>query len=504
MKPKIGDILDGYKLLAEIGSGSCGVVFQAENIISGELFALKLLSEQGSLAERELKAIRLYQKIEHPNLIRIHHIGQTGNMFFYTMDWCECSLAQRKVSAEELLPIAKKLASALKTLHEYGLVHRDIKPANIFFRNGEIVLGDIGLVTREEDATLAGSPGFIAPDIIMKKSGPNAYSDCYALAKTLYCALSGETPEKYPYYEGTVSETASLLMRAILAVCSDKPRIRTAEDFLKFLEKPQSVPRKKFRWLLLSAGLILSAALGVFIFKRNVMKQREVPFSPDSSKHEIMRPQQFPVQKTAIRKSENGEITVRRGWNEQNKLLIPRTASRIRRTELEFEIEWNKLRIDLLERSSAGKITNSEFNREDRNLTNLWKIAKWLLKSGIEAETLDQDYGELKPKLEIRDAEMNRKWHDADSEWRDHKTDCIKEILQRMKDTGKNPADILREMAEKDAALRFFGMEQPKYLGKYENTRFSGRENAKQECDEAVAEYLRCRNDFLNSWKSRK
>ena len=501
MKPEIGDILDGYKLLAEIGSGSCGVVFQAENIVSGELFALKLLSEQGTLAERELKAIRLYQKIEHPNLIRIHHIGQTGNMLFYTMDWCECSLAQRKVSAEELLPIAKKLASALKTLHEYGLVHRDIKPANIFFRNGEIVLGDIGLVTREEDATLAGSPGFIAPDIIMKKSGPNAYSDCYALAKTLYCALSGESPEKYPFYEGSLSETASLLMRAVLAVCSNKPRIRTAEDFLWFLENPKSavhLQKSKF-WLYLSAAILIlfSVALGVFIFKDNVMKQRKVPFYPKNKsakiEHETRQPQQI------LKGEENGEIMVRRAWNEQNKLLIPQTASQIRRSELEFEIEWNELRINLLERNAAGQITESEFNREDRNLTGLWKIAKWLLKSGIEAETLDQDYGELKPKLEIHDAEMNRKWHDADRKWKNDKEARIKELLQRMKDTGKNPADILREMAEKDAALRFFGMEQPEYLGKYENTRFSGRENAKQECDEAVAGYLKCRDRFLQS-----
>ena len=503
MNPKIGDILDGYKLLAENGSGSCGIVFQAQNIISGELFALKLFSSHGSLAEQELHAVRLYQKIDHPNLIRIHHVGQTDDSFFYTMDWCECSLAQRKVSADELLSIAKKLASALKTLHEHGLIHRDVKPDNIFFRKGEIVLGDIGLVAKQENAVSAGSRGFLAPELLNGSGKANPYTDCYAFAKTIYCALSGESPEKFPFYEGSLSETASLLMRAVLAVCSDKPRIRTAEDFLRFLENPKSAahPQKSKLWLLSAAFLILfSVAWVIFIFKGSVMKQRKVPFYPKNKsakiEHETRQPQQSP------KGEENGEITVRRAWNEQNKLLIQQTASRIRRSELEFEIEWNELRINLLERSAAGQITESDFNREDRNLTGLWKIAKWLLKSGIDAETLDQDYGELKPKLEIHDAEMNRKWHDADRKWKNDKEARIKELLQRMKDTGKNPADILREMAEKDAALRFFGIEQPEYLGKYEKTRFSGRQDAKHECDESIAGYLKCRDRFLQSQKN--
>ena len=109
MKTKIlNTVLDGYKILAELGSGSSGIVYQAENLISRQIVALKILSAQTDLAQRELAALRLFQTIEHPNLIRIHHIGQTGDQVFYTMDRCECSLAQRKVSSEELVDIAKK------------------------------------------------------------------------------------------------------------------------------------------------------------------------------------------------------------------------------------------------------------------------------------------------------------------------------------------------------------------------------------------------------------
>ena len=188
----VNTVLDGYKLLAEIASGSCGTVFQAENVISGERVALKIFPGQGNLAGRELQAVRLYQSIEHPNLIRIHHVGQKDDMLFYTMDWCESSLAERKVSAEELAEIAGKLTGALAELHKHGLLHRDIKPDNILFRKGEAVLGDIGLLTRGENATYGGTPGFMPPDLATGKTAPNEYTDCYALAKSLYSALTGE------------------------------------------------------------------------------------------------------------------------------------------------------------------------------------------------------------------------------------------------------------------------------------------------------------------------
>ncbi len=300
MKPKIlNTVMDGYKLLAEHGSGSSGIVYQAENLISRQIVALKILSAKTYLAQRELAALRLLQTIEHPNLIRIHHIGQTGDQVFYTMDWCESSLARRKVSPEELVPIARKLTGALAELHKHGLIHRDIKPDNILFRNGDIVLGDIGLITRGEHATFAGSPGFMVPG----QSTPNEYSDCYALAKSLYCALSGEKPDNFPFYPGTLSQSAAIIMRAALAVCSPPPKIRTAAELLQFLKKPETAFRsRKFKlWACLSAVvlILLAAAVGCFFyFKSSGMGQKTFEVKKSEKTMEIR-----PAEKTSQEKS---------------------------------------------------------------------------------------------------------------------------------------------------------------------------------------------------------
>ena len=503
--PSAGVVLDGYKLLAEIASGSCGTVFQAENIISRQIVALKILSAQNDLAQKELAALQLFQSIDHPNLIRIHHIGQAGDQVFYTMDWCESSLARRKVSAEELAEIAKKLTGALAELHKHGLIHRDIKPDNILFRNGEAVLGDIGLVTRGENATYAGSPGFMVPG----QSTPNEYSDCYALAKSLYCALSGERPDGFPRYSGTLTPAASLIMCAALAVCSEKPKIRTAAELLRFLNQPPA-PRNKKRkdlYLVLSAFLLLiliAGAAACFIVKKKTLKSAEnsglTPVPQKVQSRQVRpHPRQVLKKKPAKAEKESGEILALRGWNEQNRSLIPQLVSPVQRCEKEFEIEFNNRRIGLLQRSHRREISDQEFFQENRRLASLWKTARQLLKSGIGAEELDSGYGELKEKLTIPDIGLYQQWVQADLEWQSHKQDCVKELLRRTKETGRDAADILQEMAKKDKALQFFGIDQAKYLGEYEKIRFSGGQDAEQRSDEAIAKYLQRRKVFLQS-----
>ena len=496
-KPSSGLVLDGYKILAEHGSGSSGTVYQAENIISRQIVALKILSAQNDLAQRELAALCLFQSIEHPNLIRIHHIGQTGDQVFYTMDWCESSLARRKVSPEELVPIARKLTGALEELHKHGLIHRDIKPDNILFRNGEIVLGDIGLVTRGEHATFAGSPGFMVPG----QSIPDEYSDCYALAKSLYCALTGEKPDNFPFYPGTLGQSAAVIMRAALAICSTPPRIRTATELLDFLNQSEKPIRQRGFKLLtcLSAGLLILflAVLGFFIHSR--FRKRDMTPAPQTNQaEEIEKRQVVPAQpetnmtrqpKSSGMAQETLFIMMERG-------KLAQRAEKCVDAEEKFKLEYQVCMLDLLIPlvEHRHSMPLSKYSEEQKNLVYIGNYTKRLLTAGLEEES-KYIWPEHKHKMKISDPELNQRWKLANAEWESHKKDYVLTILREIRKTGKKPEDILKKMAVNNELLQIFGIDQLTFIKQYRN---AWPETAKES---VLADYLNRRNDFLRKYQ---
>ena len=501
----VGSTLDGYKLLEETGSGSCGMVYLAENLISGERFALKIFPEQGSLAERELQAVRLFQKIEHPNLIRIHHVGQTGRQLFYTMDWCESPLAGRTIPPDELLPMSKKLTGALAELHKHGLIHRDIKPDNIFFRNGEIVLGDIGLVTRQETATFAGSPGFLAPALLKGQTAPNEYTDCYALAKTFYCALSGKDPGKFPYYNGELSEAASVILRAAIAVCGDDPEIHDTAELMEFLNgQAPPVPHRSRKYLL-PAVLAAAILLAIPFLNRYFIRSAPIPAEPGKTAPSAKTAEIKPEKKAPKGKETRDFPKIRRSYSsltlaEYNRMAevgrLREYASETDRTGDWFAfLDWLKQhQADRSFREKQETWLNSIRDPEKRN--EYRKFYSGLCSSGVSADTLTL----------YRDPARMELWQRAGIEWeRNRKWKALEELLRREMTGNKSGPEILREMAETDRFLQFFGVEQQEWLKlRNEAMMIRSREDAKlqQEYRRATEKYVRQREAFLDWFKS--
>ncbi|MBE6364765.1 MAG: hypothetical protein E7053_03310 [Lentisphaerae bacterium] len=315
--PETGEMFSGCQILAQCGKGAYGVVYLARNPLGQKVIIKIVTSPHGS--ERELKGLRNYMNVsgKHPNLLHIFHIGKLDDGFYYVMEAADnCNddenhylpatlgnLFRRKTnfSLERAVEITKELLGGLKVMHQSQLIHRDIKPDNIIFVDGKAKLSDPGLVAEVgQTTTLAGTIGFIPPEVVNDGAVIDQNADLYALGKVFYCMVTGNKPGQYPQLPLDMKvEVCRQLYPALSRMCNRNrnKRFQNADEFLNGLPRHIAPPnyldsfRENFRnwricnrelWYILLitvAVLILggaATAVSVAYFRRQAALEAEV------------------------------------------------------------------------------------------------------------------------------------------------------------------------------------------------------------------------------------
>src|SRR6202161_1086048 len=151
-----GTRLGSYEVLAQIGAGGMGEVYQAHDTKLGRDVAIKVLPEAFAHDPERLsrfqREAKMLASLNHPNIATIHGLEQTNGTSYLVMELVSGETLQDRirrdgaVPVEESLAIAKQIAEALEAAHEKGIIHRDLKPANVKVTpEGKVKVLDFGL-----------------------------------------------------------------------------------------------------------------------------------------------------------------------------------------------------------------------------------------------------------------------------------------------------------------------------------------------------------------------
>jgi serine/threonine-protein kinase len=202
-----GSVVAGrYRVVGLLGRGGMGEVYRADDLKLGQAVALKFLPREVERDERRLQRflneVRLALRITHPNVCRVHDIGEVEGQHFISMEYVDgedlASLLRRigRLPQERAVEIARQLCAGLAAAHEAGILHRDLKPANIMIDGrGRARITDFGLAdlsgTVVGEDVRAGTPSYMAPEQL-SGSGVTERSDIYALGLVLYEMFTGK------------------------------------------------------------------------------------------------------------------------------------------------------------------------------------------------------------------------------------------------------------------------------------------------------------------------
>jgi predicted Ser/Thr protein kinase len=217
-----------YEIRQELGRGTMGVVYEAEDPALGRRVAVKTIQvplaaskkEREDYEKRFLAEARIAARLSHAGIVVVHDVGRDRDhdILYIALEHLQ-GRTLAEVAAEgalgwrETLRIVGRLADAVRYAHAQGVIHRDIKPANIMLvASGEPKIMDFGIAKLEAGQLTSpgqffGTPLYMSPEQALGQP-VDGRTDLFSLGSVAYLLLSGRPPFEAPNVPGILARVA--------------------------------------------------------------------------------------------------------------------------------------------------------------------------------------------------------------------------------------------------------------------------------------------------------
>jgi alkyl hydroperoxide reductase subunit AhpC len=264
-------VVGQYRIEAQLGEGSFGVVFRAHDLTLERTVALKIFHRgTGGAPRRALDEARAAAALNHPNVCTIFAVDDSDGVSMIVMEYIDGQplnkiLGAGKLSLDDAKSIARQIALGMAAAHAHQIVHGDLKPGNIMVTHEQAAkIMDFGLAHRERDTKptdetstwetndpggLSGTPDYMSPEQAHGEPA-TSHSDVFALGLIIYEMISGQkavrsgnllsvlqqidTLDASRFAEGMPEPLATILRRSLAT--QPKDRDITMADIVELLD----------------------------------------------------------------------------------------------------------------------------------------------------------------------------------------------------------------------------------------------------------------------------
>lgn len=222
-QPESYDKKAKYRFGRTLGAGTYGIVREADS--SEGKVAVKIILKKNVKGNERMvyDELDMLQRLKHPHIVKFVDWFESRDKYYIVTELatggelfdriCE----QGKFTEKDASQTIKQVLGAVDYLHGKNVVHRDLKPENLLYKtkaaDSELVLADFGIAKMLDSkdevlTTMAGSFGYAAPEVMLKK-GHGKPVDMWSMGVITYTLLCGYSPFRSENLQDLIDECSN-------------------------------------------------------------------------------------------------------------------------------------------------------------------------------------------------------------------------------------------------------------------------------------------------------